>query len=93
MKRLLILLFFLLTSPLLQAEEFHAASRISKINLEERTIFIDEVPYKINAKTKFTLKKLPIDPDRLKPGTLVTFERHNDLITSIKVESAIEFNE
>ena len=92
MKRLLILLFFILTSPL-QAEEFHSSGRISKVNLEERTVFIDGVPYKINDKTKFVLKKLPIDPDRLNPGTLVTFERQNGLITKIKVESAIEFNE
>ncbi len=92
MKRLLLLLFFILSSHS-QAEEFHASGRISKVNLEERIIFIDEIPYKINEKTKFTWKKLNIDPDRLKPGTLVTFELHNALITSIKVESAIEFNE
>ncbi|WP_293653372.1 hypothetical protein [Thiolapillus sp.] len=92
MSRLLVVLFFLLINPL-HAEESRGSGTISKVNLEERTIVINEVPYKINDKTKFISEKLNFDPDRLQPGSLVTFTLQNNLITRIEVESAIEFNE
>jgi hypothetical protein len=92
MKRLLILLFFLSTGTL-QADALPASGRITRVDLEGRTIVIDNIPFKINDQTTFTAEGSRIDPDRLEPGTAVTFDLNNALITRMEVESPIEFNE
>ncbi len=92
MKRLIILLFFISTNISL-AEVLPISGTITQVDLEGRTIFIDNIPFRFNDKTIVTAEGSAIDPYRLEPGTSITFEFNNSLITQIEAESPIEFND
>jgi hypothetical protein len=92
MRRLLLLLFFIFSSTL-QAAELSASGRITRVNLEGRTIVIDNIPFRINDQTTFSTEERRLDPDRIEPGASVTFELNNALITRLEVQSPIEYND